>query len=244
MTDKHKIFDHLIDTEASFMTDRPFQVLTGTTRGVISGLASPLFNCVCLGQPETALLQKLRAEKIPTLLFATESFEQNFSQFAQEQDLTFLENVTAQQYLVPEQVSYRPDQNLKIQLVTTQEQLAIFDEISSVAFQHDKGMATQFLQSSLSSNKVRLFIAAVEDVFVGCCMISFVNDRAGFYWDGVLPAYRGKGLASEMTKYRMGYVKDHGYKNICVQNLSTSLSYYQKLGFKPVGTLPLYLLTW
>ena len=242
MTDKSAIFDHMLDTYAFLAAKSPFQLLTGISQGVISGMSSPLFNCVRLGQPEPGLLQDLKERHVPALFFATENFEKECSAFAQEQGLVAMDEVVASEFSIDPTWHYTPQEAFKVRLVSTEGDLDIFDDISSMAFQHEKGMAAEFLQPTLRDDEIQLFIISDNGVSAGCCMISFVNNKAGFYWGGVLPDHQHKGVGTEMTKYRLQCVKERGFEDVCVQNWRPSLSYFKKIGFTPVGTAVPYLL--
>lgn len=72
-------------------------------------------------------------------------------------------------------------------------------------------------------------------------MLSFSNNMAGIYWLGTLPQYRNKSIANKLTRYVINQAKQSGYNSIISQNLKPSQSLFQKIGFKPVGSLPLYI---
>lgn len=136
---------------------------------------------------------------------------------------------------------YQDNLLIKIKKIHDENALKIFDFISSNIFQHAPLAAFDFFRPILNDANISLFLAYYDNMPVGCGVISLVNNIAGLYWGGVLAEYRGRGIGRQLTKYRMNEAKKQGFKNIVAQNLSASVNYYQKIGFKPMGSLPLYL---
>ena len=79
-----------------------------------------------------------------------------------------------------------------------------------------------------------------NDIAAGIGMLSTVDNQAGIYWGAVLPEFRQKGLATEMTKFRLSVAKNLGYKTAIVQNVENSSGYCNKLGFKEIGKFQVF----
>ncbi len=238
--DKHVIFDHLMSTFQYVGKLNNADVTTGEDSAVITKYPSPLFNVVRFDTKNHGIIDKLKDENIPFICIPSKNMETEFETFIEGHDLVKADFVTAS-YKNLENLEYKVNQNIQIRMVTNLDDMKEFDRISSVAFQHPEGLAFDFLKSVISNTEICLFIAYEKDLPVGCAMISFINNQAGLYWNGVLPEFRMHGIATTLVEYRMNYAKELGYQDIISQNMTPSLNLYKRLGFEQLGGLPLYI---
>ena len=238
---KHYICNHLIDSVIYIGQQGNFDVVKTKNKSLFTGINSPVFNYVSFGSCEPHLIESLKAKKLPFICFAQSNIEKDFPKWCYENNFVKDDEVITHKFEKLDTWGYQPNSALRIEKVSNKNELNDFDFISSNAFQHPPQAAFDFFKSVLNDLTISLFVAYHENVPVGCGMVSFVNDIAGLYLGGVLPEYRRQGIGCELTKYRMNYIKQQGFKTIIVQNLSSSISYYQKLGFKPMGSVAFYL---
>ena len=85
-----------------------------------------------------------------------------------------------------------------------------------------------------------LFLAKFRDSFVGCSLLDVQGQKAGFYWDSVLPEYRNKGLGTAMIHHRIAVAKQKGCSSVVAQCLNSSLPLYLKTGFKKYSDMALF----
>lgn len=239
--DKYHIFDHLSASLVSVATKGNFKTMDTPHKALITHFASPLFNYVSLGQWDEHLIQDLTQQKTPFICMPQKAIEQDFHPFCEKMGLLAADDVIAHEFTDLETWTYNDPSPIQVREVKDLEDLHHFDAVSSQAFVHPKEMAVQFLEPILNHPEITLFLAFDGSKPVGCGMASFVNNIAGLYWGGVLPEYRRKGIGTTLTQYRMNFAKQKGFKSIYAQNMTPSIGYYQKIGFKPVGALPLYV---
>ncbi len=242
MTTKYEIFNHFTDFGIEVAEKGKFQLIQGGQRGFITGLPFASFNYLEVGSNDVSHISYLKSQKLPFIcLPGAHAFEDDFPEFMESQGLVKVADVVAQEFSDLESWQYQKNPAIDIQHVQSEKDLEDFDAVSSVCFGHEKGLTFKYLKPSLNNLDLSLFIARVDDQVIGCALISFATQKPGFYWDGVLPAYRNRGFATALTEFRMNYIKEKGCKNAYVQNMPTSISYYQRLGFQPIGSLPLYI---
>lgn len=238
--DKYAVFDHLMDSFQCVGKLNHADVTVGDDSWVITGYPSPSFNVIRFGTKNNELINQLKAQNIPFICLPSKNIEKEFESFAQSYGLDKADFFTAS-YKKLEDFAYNHKPDFQISKVSTTDELKIFDKISSVAFMHPKGLAFDFFKDVMADAEIHLFLVCENDLPAGCAMISFVNNQAGLYWDGVLPEFRMKGVGTALVEYRMNYAKELGYKDIISQNNTTSLNLYKRLGFEQKGGLPLYI---
>lgn len=239
--DKHTIFDHIVSTLRQIGSLGKATITTGQDPTIITGYPSALFNLVRFDTPNQALIDKLKNANIPFVCLPSKKLEAEFETFATQQDLIKADFVTASIFDDLKNWQYTPHPTFQIHKVTTADDLAAFDSITSVVFSHPKKLAFNFLKPTIDHPEIHLFLAMVEKQPVGCGMLSLTNNQAGLYWGGVLPNFRKQGIATALVEYRMNYAKQRSHSSIIVQNMTPSLNLYKRLGFKQLDGLPLYM---
>ncbi|MCE2715783.1 MAG: GNAT family N-acetyltransferase [Pseudomonadota bacterium] len=236
---KHQIFNHLMETFQYIGGLNGSDITMPPDLSVISGYLSPVFNFVRFDTKNHAKINQLKSRNIPFMCLPSKQMEVDFEQFVQEQGLHNIDLVTAS-FKDLQNFEYTPSLLMKIRNIEKEDELLIFDEISSQVFSHHKMLAFNFLKPVLNSSKTHLLLAYVEEVPVGCAMLSLIGGEAGSYWIGVFPNFRNKGIGTELAKYQMNMAKTLGKKIIVAHNMTPSLNLYQHLGFTQTGQLPLY----
>lgn len=245
MKTKHKIFDHLVETEKLFASGRAdFKVIDGQHDGLLSYLPSADFNLIRLGSLDADFINELKEQKVSFTCFPKENIEEFFENFTVSQGFESSYVLEANLYSNLENFNYAPDAKIKIEKITDLEGLKKFDHIASIAFKSPEGFPFEIAKTVTNHPNLNFFIAYVDNNLAGCGLLSFIDDSAGLYWDGVLPEYRRQGIGVELVKHRMDYARKKGFKSICAQNMESSKNYYHRIGFKPSGTLTMYSCTY
>lgn len=243
MTDNntYKIFDHVADTFIYAGFESGFKSINSDNSYVISGLPSATFNFLYLSKND-GLLESVVNDNIPFICFPKKELESSFAEIAKSNNLIVADNVVAHRFDIDVNWKYTPSTEIEISKVTTEEELKLFDEVSSEAFVHHKGLVVEFFKHVIKgSDQLELFIAYSAGKAVGTAQISTVNNVAGIYWLSVLPEYRKKGIATLLTNFIIGQAKDKGFTSVVSQNFTASQSLFRKIGFNPYGALPLYV---
>lgn len=239
---KYDIFKHITDSMLLIGRYGGFKTLDTSNKAVITEFLNPTFNYVSVGNVDSnQLIVDLINKKIPFICLPQRSIEKKFQTFCEQHQLIKADDIIAHEFNNLASWNYKPDPYITIKEIKDENDLLHFDHISSIAFQHPPKMALEYLRQAFGQSEFSLFLALYEGNPVGCGMLALVNNSAGLYWGGVLPEYRKKGIGSELSKYRMSVAKEKNFKSICAQNMTPSVRYYQKIGFKPKGSLPLYI---
>lgn len=141
-----------------------------------------------------------------------------------------------------EKVEESDFRNPNIKQVLNKEDTSRFSAIATEAFGYkvDENVA----HSSIGkSNKLRIFLYRENNINLGCGIIFFdSNHNAGLHMIGTIPAGRGKGVGSSITKHLLQEAKREKVK-ICVLHASLlGEPIYRKLGFTQYGEIQNYLI--
>ena len=238
---KSTIFNHFINTFITLGKLGHYKVIENVNKVLITGFQEHSYNILSIGNLDATIFDHFFQSKVPFLCLPQENIESVFDNFCLKSGLKKGGLLLGHIYTPLSRFHYSSKKNVEIHQITTEHELQIFDKISSTCFDEDENCAFNLLLPSLDNKLFRMYLAYEKDIPVACCMLSLVNDEAGLYWDGVLPAYRNKGIGSELVKYRMNVAKDLGYNSICSQNVDASKGYYQEIGFTPQGEVQGYL---
>ncbi len=132
---------------------------------------------------------------------------------------------------------------LKLVKVNSREMLDLYDQATSEIFYHDEKIVTQFLRGLQDDkeDKLQVFLGQIGEEYVGTCAIYFGSVSAGFYADGVFRRFRSRGIASQMVSQKIKIVQNYGYKYAIAHCMSASVRLYERLGFRMLGNLKLYI---
>lgn len=238
---KYDICNHLMDTVLYIGEKSQFEIVVHKgNKGVFTGINSPTFNYVSFNQCDLEFVKSLKEKDLPFICFAQKEFEEGFSKWCAEHNFVKDDDALTHQFENLDNWKYEPKSIVKIEKVSDEKQLKDFDSVSSQTFEHLPNAAFDFFKAVLKDENIALFLTYYENKPVGCGMVSFINNVACLSLGGVLAPYRRQGIGCELTKYRMNYIKNRGFKRIVVQNYRSSISYFQKLGFKPMGWVSFY----
>ncbi|WP_428657263.1 GNAT family N-acetyltransferase [Runella sp.] len=87
----------------------------------------------------------------------------------------------------------------------------------------------------LDNHVENYYVIEIDGVVQGCGGINISDDgeTAKLSWDIVHPEYQGKGLGSELTKFRIERIKEmEGIKMISVRTSQLVYPFYQKFGLE------------
>ena len=134
-------------------------------------------------------------------------------------------------------------ENLELIRVNTDKLITRYDNATSEIFYHDTGIVTKLLRGIPESNteKLQFFLTKVDDQYVGTCAMYMGSESVGFYADGIFNKYRGRGIASKMITKKIKIAQAYGYEYAIAHCMTQSVNLYQRLGFKMLGNLRLYV---
>ncbi|WP_448565790.1 GNAT family N-acetyltransferase [Thalassotalea ganghwensis] len=129
-------------------------------------------------------------------------------------------------------------QDISIERVVTKENLAIWKDIASSAFNYaiDEGA----IQILLERDDVNVYLAAKEGQYVGTALFFQTGSYLGVHQVAVAPAWQGKGVAYQLMLrlFEQALVSDA--EHIVLQASKLGLPLYQKLGFNTLFTIDNY----
>jgi len=85
------------------------------------------------------------------------------------------------------------------------------------------------------------FLAFVDEALAGCARYRVFADHVYGERIGVLPAFRGRGIAAALTIAIESSARDHGILQVQVRvraSIPSNLKLYQKLGYRVLGREP------
>lgn len=113
-----------------------------------------------------------------------------------------------------------------------------------------KPLGLQFSEDELTKEKSNLLMGAFEDdQMLGCCML--VEEEPGtvrLRQMAVLNDLQGKGVGRALMQFAENLARDRGYRKITMHARKNSLGFYEKMGYKKVGsefeeiTIPHYVM--
>lgn len=101
-----------------------------------------------------------------------------------------------------------------------------------------KPLGLSFSEEELENEKNNLHMAAYEDdQMLGCCML--VEEEPGtvrLRQMAVLNDLQGKGIGKALMQFAENLARDRGYKKITMHARKNALGFYEKMGYKKIGT--------
>ena len=127
--------------------------------------------------------------------------------------------------------------------VETNNDIEKYDNATSEIFYHNLGPVSKFISgvSKKRTDKVQFFLVEVARECVGTCAMYFGTESVGFYATGVFSRFRNQGIASQMISKKINIAQEHGYKYAVAHCMKSSVNLYQRLGFRMLGALTLYV---
>ena len=132
---------------------------------------------------------------------------------------------------------------LKLIRVNTDELISEYDKSTSEIFHHNEIIVSQFIRGVArnDTDKLQFFLAKIDNEYVGTCALYMGSKSVGFYADGVFRKFRGNGIASKMISKKIKIAQEHGYQYAVAHCMKQSINLYQRLGFRMLGNLKLYV---
>ena len=122
-----------------------------------------------------------------------------------------------------------PTESLETQEVATASDIENWTEVASRSFGY--AIDKKIVQKIASNGQARLFIAMVGGQVAATALLFKTGDTIGIHQVGVLPDYRGQGLAKALMQSLLETCAHWGGKCVTLQASSAGLGLYQKLGF-------------
>lgn len=238
--DKFDIFDHLMDTWLYAAMESGFEYGNDCNKYIITRYDSPSFNCIYWAE-DNDIIDTFIERGIPFVCSAQRGFEDILSEKAHQYNFEIATYSVATKFEIPDDWMYQPSDIISIKKVQIDDELVLFDDIAAKCFDDEVGCSYGFWQKAYTKDVCKLYLAYSHNVAVGTILLSYVNNIAGIYWLSVLPEYRNQGIATELINYLIQEAKKDGYNSVIAHNdVPSSLSLFNKIGFQPQGSIPIF----
>ncbi|MGV3740433.1 MAG: GNAT family N-acetyltransferase [Gammaproteobacteria bacterium] len=134
----------------------------------------------------------------------------------------------------PVTVSFKP----AVIRLATQKDIPVLIELDDICFPNKKPDAEEVFRNLLSTNNCSIFVLIQDQRIVGKAHVFKESDRARITDIGVLPEYRGRGLASTLIKYCINHALINNKSKIVLDvelTNESALKLYDGLGFRIVN---------
>ena len=113
-----------------------------------------------------------------------------------------------------------------------------------------KPLGLNFTKDELEKEKNNLLMAAYEDEqMLGCCMLVEEDPQTvRLRQMAVLNDLQGKGIGKALMNFAENLARDRGYKKITMHARKPAIGFYEKMGYKRIGsefeeiTIPHYVM--
>lgn len=101
-----------------------------------------------------------------------------------------------------------------------------------------KPLGLSFSADELEKEKNHLMMGAYEDdQMLGCCMlVEEQPETVRLRQMAVINDLQGKGIGKALMQFAENLARDRGYKKITMHARKNALGFYEKMGYKKVGT--------
>ena len=101
-----------------------------------------------------------------------------------------------------------------------------------------KPLGLNFTKEELEKEKNNLLMAAYEDdQMLGCCMLVEEDPQTvRLRQMAVLNDLQGKGIGKALMNFAENLARDRGYKKITMHARKPAIGFYEKMGYKRIGT--------
>ena len=124
---------------------------------------------------------------------------------------------------------------LKIEIVTYAESLALIKKIRTKVFQEEQGIATELEFDGLDHTATHL-LAYVDRKPVGTARIRSIDEKTiKIERLAVLPEARRRGIGKQLTQKALSFAQENYYQTAILNSQLYIKSLYEKLGFTQVG---------
>lgn len=123
---------------------------------------------------------------------------------------------------------------LEIELVKSEEDLEEVREIREKVFVNEQGIPRSREKDGRDEEATHL-IARLGEEPIGTARIRYVNNEAKLERISILKTYRKRGFGKKLVKKSIGYCEKKEVSKIFLHSQIYLQSFYEKIGFKPVG---------
>lgn len=101
-----------------------------------------------------------------------------------------------------------------------------------------KPLGLSFSPDELEKEKNNLMMGAYEDEqILGCCMlVEEAPETVRLRQMAVINDLQGKGIGKALMQFAENLARDRGYKRITMHARKNALGFYEKMGYRKVGT--------
>ncbi len=163
-----------------------------------------------------------------------------FSEFLPLKDPMPLQGVTFN--VSHKRTDLMPTSSFAIQRISSYEELSSFDRISAACFDHEEGMALEFMRGlSLKEGKnpLQTYLVYNEEMLIGGFQLFSHQGTRGLYWGCVLPEYQQQGIGSSVLAQVLKDSKELGYDHVVSSLMPSCLGVLKR--FTPSETIPFRL---
>lgn len=138
---------------------------------------------------------------------------------------------------VPSELAFSP--------VRTVEDVRLFAELSGQAYL-THGVPAKVVSAAFSNSRAvldsptELILAQLHGQWIGCGLLLFDSNVAGVFWISVLPQFRRRNYATELTTKLVERAIAHGALDVVLQASPMAVDMYRKLGFREITRLRCY----
>lgn len=139
------------------------------------------------------------------------------------------------------QMQYNPQKPISVTFkpaairLASQKDIPVLIEIDDLCFPNKKPDAEEVFRNLLTSSNCSIFVLTQDNKIVGKAHVFKESDRARITDIGVLPEYRGRGLASTLIKYCINHALINNKSKIVLDvelTNESALKLYDGLGFE------------
>ena len=228
-------------TLVGFLAFFSFNSLEGEVSGMVhpehrrKGIFTQLF---------TGARVECQRRNIPTLLLIVEHNSQSGQGFAASLKPGY-QHSEYKMELTEAKTLPELDSHLHYRLAKPDE-TSILVHITAISFDLPEQDVTWYAERKAEDTKSRIYIALLDEIYIGKLDVS-LNEReayiAGF---GVLPPYRGRGYGRQILAQTIREIRATGQNNIVLEVATenkNALSLYQSCGFQEVSSYDYYSLS-
>ncbi len=122
----------------------------------------------------------------------------------------------------------------------------ILAHITAISFAMSESDVTWYAADRVQNTKNKVYIAVIDEAYIGKIDVSFNENEAYILGFGVLPAYRGHGYGRQILAQTVREIRATGQNSIALEVATenkNALSLYQSCGFTEVSSYDYYSLT-
>lgn len=119
-------------------------------------------------------------------------------------------------------------------LVESLDQMADVYAIRREVFVREQGL-TSTVRDDPDDRYSLHVLGAVDHEPVGTGRVTFYGDEGQIVWVAVLKPYRGRGVGRAIMEHLLRLAREHRCRIVTLNAQTHALSFYEALGFKPIG---------